>query len=287
VHVLMPLTSQSTAPHAAERSIPCPVILRMEAAHFGSRAWANNALKWRTCASSNAVSRPVPASGMNEQRSSQLRIACSLGPLPSLWPQGDLLSRRLGAIECVGVEAMQAVGHMVAEVDACQRALAEVLCIHNLHGTLTTLDSYNAEYKGLSPEGVVLVCLEGQAMQAIGLVVAKADASQRALAEVFSIYDLHYALKLGCALRVYSENLWKDRSNDYDSAFLTGISWCAGSKGMRVEHTSSDTRINSLSNSSPGGLLILLNCCNWRRGIPDLLKGPCHAMLPCEGTHCK
>ena len=68
---------------------------------------------------------------------------------------------------------MQAVGHMVAEVDACQRALAEVLCIHNLHGTLTTFDSYNAEYKGLSPEGVVLVCLEGQAMQAIGHMVAE------------------------------------------------------------------------------------------------------------------
>ena len=34
---------------------------------------------------------------------------------------------------------MQAVGHMVAEVDACQRALAEVFCIHNLHGTLPHL----------------------------------------------------------------------------------------------------------------------------------------------------
>lgn len=34
---------------------------------------------------------------------------------------------------------MQAVGHMMAEVDACQRALAEVFCIHNLHGTLPHL----------------------------------------------------------------------------------------------------------------------------------------------------
>ena len=85
------------------------------------------------------MSRPVPASGMNEQRSSQLRFACSLAPPPGLGPQGDLVSRRLGSVECVGVEAMQAVGHMVAEVDACQRALAEVFCIHNLHGTLPHL----------------------------------------------------------------------------------------------------------------------------------------------------
>ena len=39
----------------------------------------------------------------------------------------------MGPIEGVGVEAMQAVGHMVAEVDARQRSLSEVLCIHDLH----------------------------------------------------------------------------------------------------------------------------------------------------------
>ena len=28
---------------------------------------------------------------------------------------------------------MQAMGHMMAELDASQRALGEVLCIHDLH----------------------------------------------------------------------------------------------------------------------------------------------------------
>ena len=58
------------------------------------------------------------------------------------------MSRRLRAIECVRVEAMQAVGHMVAEVDVCQRALAEVFCIHNLHGTLPHLTAMTQSMGG-------------------------------------------------------------------------------------------------------------------------------------------
>lgn len=65
----------------AERSYP----LSCNLANGGSTFWlerlGQQCFKWRSCASGNAVSRPVPASCMNEQRSSQLRIACSLGPL--------------------------------------------------------------------------------------------------------------------------------------------------------------------------------------------------------------
>lgn len=39
----------------------------------------------------------------------------------------------LRPVEGVGVEAVQAVRHMVAQVDARQGSLAEVLCIHHLH----------------------------------------------------------------------------------------------------------------------------------------------------------
>lgn len=33
---------------------------------------------------------------------------------------------------------MQAMGHMMAEVDACQRTLGKVLCIHDLHSYSNT-----------------------------------------------------------------------------------------------------------------------------------------------------
>ena len=82
MHVLVALPAQRTAPHAQlSAAIPCPVISPMEAALFGLERLGQQYFKWRSCATSNAVSRPVPASCMNEQRSSQLRIACSLGPL--------------------------------------------------------------------------------------------------------------------------------------------------------------------------------------------------------------
>ena len=44
----------------------------------------------------------------------------------------------IGAIVSVGVEAVQAMGHMMAEVYARQRTFGKILRIHDLHSYSTT-----------------------------------------------------------------------------------------------------------------------------------------------------